>query len=143
MMKEYWQDPEQTDKTIKNGYLHTGDLAYVDKDGYYYLVDRVDDMYISGGENVYPAEVEAVLREMEGIDEIAVVGVSDEVWGSTGHAFILSQKGATFDIAEVHQHCHERLARYKLPKQLSFVKELPRTALGKVRKKELLRQLEQ
>jgi len=142
MMKEYWQDPEQTDKTIKNGYLHTGDLAYVDKDGYYYLVDRVDDMYISGGENVYPAEVEVLLREMDAIDEVAVVGVPDEVWGSTGHAFILSKNVATLDMAEVHQHCHERLARYKLPKQLSFVKELPRTALGKVRKKELLRQLE-
>lgn len=142
MMKEYWQDPEQTDKTIKNGYLHTGDLAYVDTGGYYYLVDRVDDMYISGGENVYPAEVEAVLREMKDIDEIAVVGVPDEVWGFTGHAFILSEKGVEFDITEVHQHCHERLARYKLPKQISFVKELPRTALGKVRKKELLRQLE-
>ena len=143
MMKEYWQDPEQTDATIKNGYLHTGDLAYVDQDGYYYLVDRVDDMYISGGENVYPAEVEAVLREMEGIDDIAVIGVPDETWGFTGHAFIIPQKGRTFELADVQRHCHERLARYKLPKQITFVKDLPRTALGKVRKTELYRQLEQ
>jgi len=137
MMKEYWQDPEQTDATIKNGYLHTGDLAYVDQDGCYYLVDRVDDMYISGGENVYPAEVEAVLREMEGIDDIAVVGLPDAVWGSSGHAFIIPQKGYTFELADVQHHCHERLARYKLPKQLTLVKDLPRTALGKVRKTEL------
>jgi len=141
MMKEYWQDPEQTDATIKNGYLHTGDLAYVDQDGYYYLVDRVDDMYISGGENVYPAEVEAVLREMEGIDDIAVIGVPDETWGFTGHAFIILKKGRTFELADVQRHCHERLARYKLPKQITFVKDLPRTALGKVRKTELHRQM--
>ncbi len=143
MMKEYWQDPEQTDATIKNGFLHTGDLAYVDQDGYYYLVDRVDDMYISGGENVYPAEVETVLREMEGIDDIAVVGVPDETWGATGHAFILPQKGCRVELTHVQQFCHERLARFKIPKQMSFVKELPRTALGKVRKNELRRQLEQ
>jgi fatty-acyl-CoA synthase len=79
---------------------------------------------------------------MEGIDEIAVVGVPDKVWGYTGHAFIVSEEAVTFDIAAVHQHCHERLARYKIPKQITFVKDLPRTALGKVRKKELLRQLE-
>ena len=142
MMKEYWQDPEQTDATIKNGYLHTGDLAYVDQDGYYYLVDRVDDMYISGGENVYPAEVEAVLRGMEGIEDIAVVGVPDETWGASGHAFIIPKKGFSIDLADVQRHCQERLARYKLPKHLSFVEELPRTALGKVRKTELRGQLE-
>ena len=141
MMKEYWQDPEQTDATIKNGYLHTGDLAYVDQDGYYYLVDRVDDMYISGGENVYPAEVEAVLREMEGVDDIAVVGVPDETWGYAGHAFIVPQKGCVFELADVQKHCHGRLARYKLPKQITFVEDFPRTALGKVRKTELRQQM--
>jgi len=143
MMKEYWQDPEQTDATIKNGYLHTGDLAYVDQDGYYYLVDRVDDMYISGGENVYPAEVEAVLREMKGIDDIAVVGVPDETWGYAGHAFVIPQKGYTLELDDLQKHCHERLARYKFPKQISFATDFPRTALGKIRKTELLRKLEQ
>jgi fatty-acyl-CoA synthase len=142
MMKEYWQDPEQTDKTIKNGFLHTGDLAYVDQDGYYYLVDRVDDMYISGGENVYPAEVETVLREMESIEDVAVVGMPDDIWGFTGHAFIIPRQGCVFDQTDIQRHCHERLARYKLPKQITVVKELPRTALGKVRKTELRRQLE-
>jgi fatty-acyl-CoA synthase len=142
MMKEYWQDPEQTDATIKNGYLHTGDLAYVDKDGYYYLVDRVDDMYISGGENVYPAEVEAVLREMDGIDDIAVVGVPDAIWGSSGHAFVIPQNGWNLELTDIQRHCHERLARYKIPKLVSIVKDLPRTALGKVRKTELRRRIE-
>jgi acyl-CoA synthetase (AMP-forming)/AMP-acid ligase II len=99
-------------------------------------------MYISGGENVYPAEVEAVLREMEGIDDIAVVGVPDKTWGNTGHAFVIPQKGCTFELDDVQKHCHDRLARYKFPKQMSFVKDFPRTALGKVRKKELLRHLE-
>lgn len=137
MMKEYWQDPDQTDETIKNGYLHTGDLAYVDSDGYYYLVDRVDDMYVSGGENVYPAEVETVLREMKGIEDVAVVGVPDEKWGFSGHAFILSESNRHIGIADIERHCHDRLARFKLPKKVTLVDDLPRTALGKVRKGEL------
>jgi acyl-CoA synthetase (AMP-forming)/AMP-acid ligase II len=83
-----------------------------------------------------------VLREMGGIDDIAVVGFPDEVWGFTGHAFIIPKKGCAFELADVQRYCHERLARYKLPKQITFVKDLPRTALGKVRKTELRRQLE-
>jgi len=138
MMKEYWQNPEQTDATIKNGYLHTGDLAYVDQEGYYYLVDRVDDMYISGGENVYPSEVEAVLRTIPGVADVAVVGMPDDTWGMVGHAFILPKDETfSFDVASVQVHCQDRLARYKIPKQLSLVTDLPRTALGKVRKAEL------
>ncbi len=138
MMKEYWQDPEQTDATIKNGYLHTGDLAYVDQEGYYYLVDRADDMYISGGENVYPSEVEAVMCNMPGVEDVAVVGIPDDTWGMIGHVFILP-KDETFsvDLAAVREHCQDRLAHYKIPKQVSLVTELPRTALGKVRKVEL------
>jgi fatty-acyl-CoA synthase len=80
---------------------------------------------------------------MEGIDDIAVVGVPDAIWGSSGHAFVIPQKGCSLELADVQRHCHERLARYKVPKQLTFVKDLPRTALGKVRKTELRRQLEQ
>ena len=138
MMKEYWQDPEQTDATIKNGYLHTGDLAYVDNEGYYYLVDRVDDMYISGGENVYPSEVEAVLRNMPGVEDVAVVGMPDDTWGMVGHAFILAkEKTLKIDLVAVQKYCQDSLARYKMPKRLSLVAELPRTALGKVRKAEL------
>ena len=144
MMKEYWQDPQQTDATIKSGYLHTGDLAYVDQMGYYYLVDRVDDMYISGGENVYPSEVEAILRDMPGVEDVAVVGMADDTWGMVGHAFILPKdSNFSFDVASVQAHCQDSLARYKMPKHVSIVAELPRTALGKVRKAELREQFKE
>ncbi len=134
MMKEYWRDPDKTDDTIKHGFLHTGDLAYIDADGYYYLVDRVDDMYISGGENVYPAEVESVLAEIEAIGEIAVVGVPDEVWGEVGHAFIIPKNGADLNPGDVLHYCEARLAKYKWPKHITIKKDFPRTSLGKVRK---------
>ena len=134
MMKEYWRDPDKTEETIKQGFLHTGDLAYMDEDGYYYLVDRVDDMYISGGENVYPAEVESVLAENDEIVEIAVVGVPDDVWGEVGHAFIILKKGIDLSSADVLDYCKDRLSKYKWPKQITFKKDFPRTFLGKVRK---------
>jgi fatty-acyl-CoA synthase len=134
MMKEYWQDPVKTEDTIKNGWLHTGDLARKDEDGYYYLVDRAKDMYISGGENVYPAEVERVMREHEGIEDIAIVGVSDEVWGEVGHAFIIKKHGTSFSGEELIGFCSGRLARYKWPKYVTFCEDFPRTSLGKVRK---------
>jgi fatty-acyl-CoA synthase len=137
MMKEYWRDPDKTDETIKNGFLHTGDLAYMDADGYYYLVDRVDDMYISGGENVYPAEVESVLAGIEEISEIAVVGVPDDVWGEVGHAFIIPKNGADLSSQDVLHYCQGRLAKYKWPKLITFRKDFPRTSLGKVRKDKL------
>jgi fatty-acyl-CoA synthase len=134
MMKEYWRNPDKTDETIKDGFLHTGDLAYMDEDGYYYLVDRVDDMYISGGENVYPAEVEAVLSELEEIGEVAVVGVPDDVWGEAGHAFVITNNGADLDPKDIIHYCKDRLAKYKWPKHITFRKDFPRTSLGKVRK---------
>lgn len=134
MMKEYWRDPDKTDETIKHGFLHTGDLAYMDADGYYYLVDRVDDMYISGGENVYPAEVESVLSEIKEISEIAVVGVPDDVWGEVGHAFIILENEVDLSPEEVLHYCNGRLAKYKWPKHITFETDFPRTSLGKVRK---------
>lgn len=134
MMKEYWQDPVKTEDTIKNGWLHTGDLARMDKDGYFYLVDRARDMYISGGENVYPAEVERVLREHPHIEDVAVVGAPDEVWGEVGVAYVMAKDGKTFDLKEVESFCEGRLAKYKWPKKIIFCDDFPRTALGKVRK---------
>jgi fatty-acyl-CoA synthase len=138
MMKEYWQDPVRTEETIKNGWLNTGDLARMDEDGYFYLVDRAKDMYISGGENVYPAEVEKVLREHPAIEDIAIVGVSDEVWGEVGHAFVILKEGIPLQAEEVISFCNGRLARYKWPKHVTFSKEFPRTSLGKVRKAMLM-----
>jgi fatty-acyl-CoA synthase len=138
MMKEYWQDPVKTEETIKNGWLHTGDLARRDEEGYYYLVDRAKDMYISGGENVYPAEVEKVLKEHPSIEDIAIIGVPDDVWGEVGHAFVIPRAGATLEAKEVISFCNGRLARYKWPKLVTFRDDFPRTSLGKVRKRLLL-----
>jgi fatty-acyl-CoA synthase len=134
MMTEYWQDPVKTEETIRGGWLHTGDLARMDEDGYFYLIDRARDMYISGGENVYPAEIERVLRVHPAIEDIAVVGAPDETWGEVGYAFVIPKSGADLTAAEVLGFCDGRLARYKWPRQVFFKKDFPRTALGKVRK---------
>jgi len=134
MMKEYWQDPVRTEETIKNGWLHTGDLARMDEEGFFYLVDRAKEMYVSGGENVYPAEVERVLREHPGVEDIAVVGVPDDIWGEVGKAFVICKKGAVLSEKDIVNFCDGQLARYKLPKNVVFCDDFPRTSLGKVRK---------
>jgi fatty-acyl-CoA synthase len=133
-MNEYWQDPVKTAETIKNGWHHTGDLAKKDEDGYFYLVDRAKDMYISGGENVYPAEVEKVLCEHPGIEDVAVAGISDPLWGETGVAFIIPKSGSTLDPKDLLTMCDGKLARYKWPKKVVFCEDFPRTALGKIQK---------
>lgn len=138
MMKEYWQDPARTEETIRHGWLYTGDLAKMDEQGYYYLVDRARDMYISGGENVYPAEVEKTLREHPEIEDIAIVGIPDESWGEVGHAYVIRVAGSMLTGEEVVAFCRGKLSRYKWPKKVTFVMEFPRTSLGKVRK-QLLR----
>lgn len=134
MMKEYWHDPVKTEETIKNGWLHTGDLANRDENGYFYLVDRAKDMYISGGENVYPAEVEKVLRRIEQIEEVAVLGVADETWGEIGHAYVIPKPGVNLSEEDIISFCNGRLAKYKWPKKVIFCSDFPRTSLGKVRK---------
>jgi fatty-acyl-CoA synthase len=134
MMTEYWQDPAKTESTIRGGWLHTGDLARMDEDGYFYLVDRKRDMYISGGENIYPAEIERVLRNHSGIEDIAVVGFSDETWGEAGYAFVIPKAGKDLSVEEVIGFCEGKLANYKWPKKVIFKTDFPRTALGKVRK---------
>jgi len=134
MMKEYWQDPVKTEETIKNGYLHTGDLARMDEDGFFYLVGRAGDMYISGGENVYPAEVEKILKLHPGIEDVAVKGMIDQIWGETGHAFVIPSPGVSLTQKDVINMCHGKLAKYKWPKKVTFKSEFPRTSLGKVRK---------
>ena len=139
MMKEYWQDPVRTEETIRNGMLYTGDLARMDEEGYYLLVDRARDMYITGGENVYPAEVERILREHPEIEDIAVVGVPDESWGEVGQAFVILKKGSNLSGEGITGFCRERMAKFKCPKKFSFCEEFPRTSLGKVRKRELIK----
>lgn len=134
MMKEYWMDPVKTGDTLRNGRLHTGDLARMDEDGYFYLVDRLCDMYISGGENIYPAEVEAVFRTHPEVREAAVVGVSDDVWGEVGHAFVTCNNASELRPEDLIAFCKGRLAKYKWPKKITFCEDFPRTALGKIRK---------
>ncbi|WP_457551088.1 class I adenylate-forming enzyme family protein [Desulfobacula sp.] len=138
MMKEYWRDPVKTNETIKNGYLHTGDLARMDEDCFFYLEGRSGDMYISGGENVYPAEVEKVLKTHPDIEEVAVVGVPDEKWGETGHAFVIKRPSSSLTERQVIGLCHDKLAKYKWPHKVSFCENFPRTSLGKIKKIDLL-----
>ena len=140
VMKEYWRDPVRTEGAMSGGWLHTGDLGRCDQDGYYYLMDRARDMFISGGENVYPAEVERVLKQHPAVGEAAVVGMSDRKWGETGHAFVIISQGLETNDQELYEHCRQNLAAYKVPRRISFVEEFPRTPLGKVRKFLLLEQ---
>ena len=140
LMKEYWRDPARTEAALRGGWLHTGDLARMDQDGYYYLVGRAKDMYISGGENVYPAEVEAVLRRHPAVRDAVVVGVADPKWGESGHAFIIRRDGQGVSAAELRQYCREHLAGYKVPSRVSFCQDFPRTPLDKVRKFLLVQQ---
>lgn len=130
----YWNQPELTAKAFHDGWFKTGDAAMQDADGFYYLVDRKKDMYISGGENVYPAEVEAVLAELPEIAEAAVIGVPDERWGEVGRAFIIPRAGAVLTEEQVIAHCRERLARFKVPVRVIIADAIPRTASGKVQK---------
>jgi fatty-acyl-CoA synthase len=135
----YWRDRMATNTAFREGWLRTGDAASRDKDGFFTVVDRWKDMYISGGENVYPAEVEAVLLEIPGVVEAAVVGIPDAKWGEAGAAYLVMAKQADFSLDVMLAHCRRKLARYKIPRQINVVDSLPRTASGKL-KKDLLRQ---
>ncbi|MCA9512137.1 MAG: AMP-binding protein, partial [Myxococcales bacterium] len=140
-MLGYWERPAETAATLREGWVRTGDLARIDDEGFVTLVGRAREMYISGGENVYPAEVEAALLAHPAVDEVAVVGVPDATWGESGCAFVVLAPGAELDLAALLAWCADRLARYKQPRRLVVAAELPRTASGKVRKHELLAQL--
>jgi fatty-acyl-CoA synthase len=138
--KGYWNQPEVTAASFTDGWLHTGDAALVDEDGYYFIVDRWKDMYISGGENVYPAEVENVLYENDSIAEAAVIGVADVRWGQVGRAVVVLKPDRTLTEDDVVAHCAANLARYKLPHSVVFTEALPRNATGKVHKPTLRKQ---
>ena len=131
----YWRNPEATSAVLADGWLHTGDVVERDDEGYYYVRGRLKEMFISGGENVYPAEIESVLHEHPRVREAAVVGVPDETWGEVGAAYVALD--APVEIDELVAFCRERLARFKVPKQVQIVEELPRNSLGKVLKNEL------
>ena len=130
----YWNRPEENDRAFAGKWFKTGDAALVDEDGFLTIVDRRKDMYISGGENVYPAEVEAALAEMAEIAEAAVIGVPDARWGEVGRAYLIPREGHELDEARVRAHCAARLARFKVPASVVIAADIPRTASGKVLK---------
>jgi fatty-acyl-CoA synthase len=136
----YWRQPEATAKAFEDGWLCTGDIAYCDAEGDYYIVDRSKDMYISGGENVYPAEVENVICQMDAVAEVAVIGVHDARWAEVGKAIVALKPGATATVEEVVAFCRARLAGFKTPKHVVFVPAVARNAAGKLDKPALRRQ---
>jgi fatty-acyl-CoA synthase len=130
----YWGRPEETAKAIVDGWLHTGDLARRDAEGYYYIVGRLKDMIISGGENIYPAEVENVLAAHPAVAAAALIGVPDAKWGEVGCAVVVTRPGASVTEENLIEFCRARLARYKVPKSVVFTDTLPQTGAGKVDK---------
>ena len=133
----YWRRPDASKEAFVDGWFRTGDLGSMDEDGFIHVEDRLKDMYISGGENVYPAEIENLLYQLDGIHEVAVIGVPDERWGETGCALVVLKEGASLTAAEILAHCRPSLARFKHPTKVVFVDSLPRNATGKVLKFEL------
>lgn len=133
----YWNNPDATARSFTDGWLHTGDAARQDEEGFVYIVDRWKDMYISGGENVYPAEVENVLFEIPGVADAAIIGVPNERWGEVGLAVIVRKPDQPVAEADVIRHCLAKLARFKVPQSVTFVDALPRNATGKVLKRDL------
>jgi acyl-CoA synthetase (AMP-forming)/AMP-acid ligase II len=137
-MKGYWNLPEETAKSIlPDGFFRTGDAGYLDAEGYVYIHDRVKDMIVSGGENIYPAEVENVLMSHPGVADCAVIGVPSEKWGETPKAMVVKAAGTDPDPAEIISYCRERLAHYKCPTSVDWVESIPRNPSGKVLKKDL------
>jgi fatty-acyl-CoA synthase len=133
----YWNEPQLSAAAFTDGWFKTGDAAMRDPDGFYFLIDRRKDMYISGGENVYPAEVEAVLHQVEGVREVAVIGVADEKWGEVGRAYVVLSPAVPADPLALLEHCRRHLAKFKVPASVVFTDAIPRTASGKVIKTRL------
>lgn len=137
VMQGYWNRPEETAETLKDGWLYTGDMGYMDEKGYFYIVDRKKDMIIAGGFNIYPREIEEVLFEHEAIQEAVVVGVPDEYRGETVKAYIVLKEGYQVTEKELDEYCRKHLAAYKVPRKYEFRDELPKTMVGKVLRRAL------
>jgi len=138
LMAGYWNKPEATAAAIdEDGWYRSGDGGHFDEDGYLYITDRIKDMIISGGENIYPAELERVLAEHPSVTDLTVVGVPDDKWGEVPKAVVVAAEGHTVDEAELLAFCRARLASFKCPKSVDVVDELPRNATGKILKKDV------
>ena len=136
-MKGYWNKPEATAKSIQNGWFNTGDAGYLDEDGYLYIHDRIKDMIVSCGENIYPAEVENALFAHPAVGDVAVIGVPDDKWGEAVKAVVVLKPGTSASEEEIINHVREKIAGYKVPKSIDFTDMLPRNPTGKLLKREL------
>jgi len=137
VMNGYWRNSAATVDTLRNGWLHTGDVGYIDEDGYLYLMDRSKDMIISGGENIYPREIEEVIVQHPAIREVAVIGVPDSKWGEAIKAIVSLVAGRSVSEEELISFCKANIASYKKPKSIDFMSELPKNNYGKILKREL------
>jgi long-chain acyl-CoA synthetase len=138
VMAGYWNRPDETAHALRGGWMHTGDLGYLDEDGFLFVVDRLKDMIISGGENVYSAEVESVIYQYSAVAVCAVFGIPDEKWGETVHAVIVPKEGQTITPEEINTFCRQHIAGYKCPRSIEIRRDpLPMTGAGKILKREL------
>jgi long-chain acyl-CoA synthetase len=138
IMRLYWNKPEATEEALRGGWYHTGDAGYLDEDGYLFLVDRVKDMIVTGGENVYSAEVESAISLHAEVEQVAVIGIPHEKWGEAVHAIVVRKAGATVTADAIIEHTREYIAGYKVPKSVDFRDEpLPLSGAMKVLKREL------
>ncbi len=144
VIKEYWNRPEATaDSYADSSWFRSGDMGHQDEEGFLFVSDRIKDMIISGGENIYPAEVEAAIAELPAVGSVAVIGVADDKWGEVPRAIVTLREGTSLTEEQLRSHLEGRLARYKIPKSVVFVEEMPRTASGKIRKMDLRKQFAQ
>ncbi|HYB21271.1 MAG TPA: long-chain fatty acid--CoA ligase [Thermodesulfobacteriota bacterium] len=137
LMKGYWNKPEETVEVLRGGWLHTGDIGYVDEDGYFWITDRKKDLIIKAGENISPRTIEEVLFKYPKVSEAAVIGIKDEIYGENIKAFVVLKPGQTATTEEVIEYCRAKLSNFLLPKEIVFLKALPKSLVGKVLKKEL------
>ena len=137
VMLGYWNRPDETDRVLQDGWLRTGDLGCMDEDGFFYVVDRIKDMIVAGGYNIYPREIEEVLFRHPAILEASVIGIPSEYRGETVKAFIVLKRGATATEDSIIAFCRKDLAAYKVPKSIEFVDELPKSLIGKVLRRKL------
>lgn len=141
VIKEYWNKPEASrDAFVDGNWFKTGDVGYLDEQGFVYIADRIKDMIISGGENIYPAEIEQIIFELEGVTGVALIGVPDDKWGEVPWCILTVTEGTTISTEQVRGHLDNRVARYKMPKNVIVIDEFPRTASGKIRKADLRQQ---
>jgi long-chain acyl-CoA synthetase len=137
VMKGYWRNPEETARALRGGWLYTGDVARMDEDGYFYIVQRKKDMIIVSGFNVYPNEIEEVIYTHAAVKEAAVIGIPDSYRGEAVKAFIVLKEGGSATAEELVEYCRERLARYKVPSYIEIKDSLPKSAVGKILRREL------